>query len=388
VKTVLPSYPQPDGTILKAGFSSGTCAAAAAKAAVSLLFADKEMDESVMVEIPAGVTLTLPLVLREKNGDTARAGVIKDAGDDPDITNGILVVAEARRLSSPGICLTGGEGVGRVTKPGLAIPPGQWAINPVPRSQILSHVQAVLPLNCGVAISISVPGGEQLARRTLNPELGIIGGISILGTTGLVEPMSVDACKRSLVPQIDVALAAGERRLVLTPGKMGRKNALSCLPVRADAVLLTSNFIGHMLRACAAKSVDAVLLFGHLGKIIKVAAGITDTHSSVADGRREVLAAHAALLGLPQEAILALMKHNTAEESSDYLLAHGWQYVLAAVAAEVARRAERMAGGNLRVGCMLLNLAGEILAMDDYGKRWLEGNHEVQSDCGRGGSRW
>lgn len=384
---MLPTYAQPDGSLLKAGFTSGTCAAAAAKAAVSLLFADKAIDEFITVDTPAGLTLTLPLALLVKDGDTARAGVIKDAGDDPDITNGMLVVAEARRLSFPEICLAGGEGVGRVTKPGLAIPPGQWAINPVPRSQILAHVQAVLPLNCGVAITISVPGGEQLARRTLNPELGIIGGISILGTTGLVEPMSVDACKRSLAPQIDVALAAGERRLVLTPGKMGKRNALSRLPVKADAVLLTSNFIGYMLHACVVKGVDAVLLFGHLGKIIKVAAGITDTHSSVADGRREVLVAHAALLGLPEEAILALMKHNTAEESSSYLLAHRWQNVLAAVAAEVARRAERMANGNLRVGCMLLNLAGEILAMDDYGKTWLEENHEIQSDCGRGRSR-
>jgi len=377
VKTVLPCYEQADGTILRSGFTSGTCAAAAAKAAVSLLFVGGEMDEFVTVDTPAGFTLTLPLALREKDSDSARAGVIKDAGDDPDITNGILVVAEARRLSSPGICLSGGEGVGRVTKPGLAIPPGQWAINPVPRSQILAAVQAVLPLNSGVAITISVPGGEQLARRTLNPELGIIGGISILGTTGLVEPMSLDACKRSLVPQIDVALAAGERRLVLTPGKMGKRNALTRLPVKADAVLVTSNFIGYMLRACAVKGVEEVLLFGHLGKLAKVAAGIADTHSSVADGRREVLVAHAALLGLPKEALLALMNHNTAEESSSYLLAHRWQNVLAAVAAAAARRAERMAGGNLRVGCMLLNLAGEILAMDDYGKTWLEANHEL-----------
>lgn len=377
MKTLLPAYEQPDGTLLRSGFTSGTCAAAAAKAAVSLLFAGGETAEFVVVETPAGLTLRLPLALREKDGDTARAGVIKDAGDDPDVTNGILVVAEVRKLPFPEIRLSGGEGVGRVTKPGLAIPPGEWAINPVPRSQILAHVQAVLPPNSGVAVTISVPGGERLARRTLNPELGIIGGISILGTTGLVEPMSVAACKRSLVPQIDVALAAGERRLVLTPGKMGKRNALVSLPVKADAVLITSNFIGHMLQACAAKGVDGVLLFGHLGKLVKVAAGITDTHSSVADGRREVLVTHAALLGLPREALLALMNHNTAEESASFLFAHRWQFVLEAVAVEVTRRAERMAGGNLRVGCMLLNLAGEILAMDDYGKTWLEENHEI-----------
>lgn len=377
MKTVLPNYKQLDGTILRTGVTTGTCAAAAAKAAVKLLFDSGMTDEFVTVEILDEFRLTLPLALREKSGGVARAGVIKDAGDDPDITNGILVVAEARKLSSPEICLSGGEGVGRVTKPGLAIPPGEWAINPVPRRQILEHIQAVLPQGYGVAVTISVPGGEQLARRTLNPELGIIGGISILGTTGIVEPMSLEACKRSLVPQIDVALAAGERRLVLTPGKMGKRNALALLPVRAEAVLITSNFIGYLLRACAVKGVEGVLLFGHLGKLVKVAAGIADTHSSVADGRREVLVAHAALQGLPKEALLALMNHGTAEESAKYLLTRQWQCVLEAVAAEAARRAERMAGGDLRVGCMLLNLAGEILAVDDYGKTWLEENHEL-----------
>lgn len=371
MKTILPVYQQPDGTVLRAGYTTGTCAAAAAKAAVRLLVQGTAAAD-VDVDTPCGLTLTLPLAVQEKTETGARAGVVKDAGDDPDITDGILIIAEARLTAGDEICLQGGEGVGRVTKAGLALPPGEWAINPVPRSQIVANVRAVLPPGSGAVITILVPGGEQLARRTLNPELGISGGLSILGTSGIVEPMSSEAFKRSLVPQIDVALAAGYRRLVLTPGKMGKRNALAALPVAADAVVVTSNFIGYMLRACAAKGVEEVLLFGHLGKLVKVAAGIADTHSSVADGRRETLVAHAALQGLPPEALVALMNHNTAEESAAYLQAHGWETVLAAVAEAAARRAEKLARGPLRAGCVMLNLAGEILSSDIRAKQWLE----------------
>lgn len=373
MKTMLPTYNQPDGTVLRAGFTTGTCAAAAAKAAVRLLFSGDGL-RTVDVDTPAGIKLTLPLEVREKSAGSATAGVIKDAGDDPDITDKVLVTAEARKLPGGEVCLEGGVGVGRVTKPGLAVAPGDWAINPVPRQQILEAIHSVLPQGQGVHVTISVPAGTELARRTLNPELGITGGISILGTTGIVEPMSSEAFKRSLVPQIDVALAAGHRCLVLTPGKMGKRNALRILSVAPDAVVVTSNFIGYLLRACAAKGVAEVLLFGHLGKLIKVGAGIADTHSAVADARREILVAHSALLGLPHEALVALMEHNTAEESARYLRENGWAHVLEAAAEATARRAEAMSGKVLRVGCMMVNLAGELLAVDSLAKRWQEEN--------------
>lgn len=368
---MLPTYKQADGTILRAGYTTGSCAAAAASAAVQLLY--NRLDRpTVDVDTPAGIRLTLPLALQEAGEGWARAGVRKDAGDDPDVTHGTVIMALAKPLADGEIRLDGGEGVGRVTKPGLAVSVGEAAINPVPRSQIFAAVSDVLYPGEGVTIIISVPGGEELAKRTLNPELGIIGGISILGTTGIVEPMSSDAFKRSLVPQIDVALAVGCRRLVLTPGKMGKRNVLSRLPVQPEAVVVMSNFVGTMLTACAAKGVEEVLLFGHIGKLVKVAAGITDTHSKVADARRETLVAHGALAGLPLESLNALMAHNTADESAGYLISQGYVQVLKAVAEAAARRAEAMVKGKLRVGCVMLNLAGEILAADIWGSRWLE----------------
>lgn len=368
---MLPTYIQPDGSVLRAGFTTGTCAAAAARAAVLLLFtsADKA---AVDVETPAGISLSLPLALSEKGRGFARCAVRKDAGDDPDITHGALVLAEARPYSSAAIILQGGEGVGRVTKPGLAVPPGEAAINPGPRAQIIGAVSSVLPPGKGVSITISVPGGEALAIRTLNPELGIVGGISILGTTGIVEPMSSHAFRQSLLPQIDIALAAGQKRLVLTPGKMGKRNAQALLPVADEAVVVTSNFIGFMLQACAAKGIRQVVLCGHIGKLVKVAAGITDTHSAVADARRETLVAHAALQGAPRKMLQVLMSHRTAEESVSYLAGQGYTGVLASVAEAAARRAEAMAGGRLTAGCILLDLSGKIIAVDALASSWLE----------------
>ncbi|MCW3491475.1 cobalt-precorrin-5B (C(1))-methyltransferase CbiD [Dethiobacter alkaliphilus] len=369
---MLPTFKQADGKVLRAGYTTGTCAAAAAAAAVRLLYSDNDLTE-VEVSTPAGITLVLPLAQAERQEGWACAAVKKDAGDDPDVTHNVLVVARAKALPVGDVEICGGEGVGRVTKPGLALQVGEAAINPGPRAQILAAVKSVLPPDKGVSITIEVPGGKELAQRTLNPQLGIVGGISILGTTGIVEPMSSDAFRRSLSPQIDVALAAGCRRLVLTPGKMGKKNALKSLPVAEDAVVVTSNFIGYMLRACAAKNVEEVLLYGHIGKLVKVAAGIAETHSAVADARRETLVAHAALLKLPHGVLTDLMQHNTAEESAAYLLEYRYVNVLQAVAEAAARRAEIMVKEKLRVGCIMLNLAGDELARDSLAARWLEG---------------
>lgn len=368
---MLPTYQQVDGTVLRAGYTTGTCAAAAAKAAVLLLLSPQKITE-IEIATPAGITLKLPLELVERQGQWMRVGIRKDSGDDPDITHQVLIIAQVRLLTKGDILLDGGEGVGRVTKPGLAVPVGEAAINPGPRAQIKAAVASVLPPGMGAEIIIAVPEGQKLAQRTLNPELGIVGGISILGTTGIVEPMSKDAFRRSLVLQIDVALAAGRQRLVLTPGKMGKRNALKQIAVPEDAVVVTSNFMGYMLQACAQKGVPEVLLYGHVGKLVKIAAGITETHSAIADARRETLVAHAALLGLPLPVLQDLMQHNTAEESAVYLLQRGYEQVLEKVAEAAARRAEKMAGGKLQVGCVFLNLAGKQVAKDERARLWLE----------------
>jgi len=368
---MLPVFEQPDGTFLRAGFTTGTCAAAAARAATYLLFNRGQQLTEVEVALPAGFSITLPLAWAERGADFARCAVQKEAGDDPDITDRVLVVAEAKRASS-GITLAAGAGVGRVTLAGLAVPPGEPAINPVPRVQIVQAVLDILPEGQGVEITVSIPGGEELASRTLNTSLGIVGGLSILGTTGLVEPMSATAFWRSLLPQLDVALSAGHRRVVLVPGKMGRRNVQRLLPVAPEAVVVMGNFVGHLLQACAARDIQEVILCGHIGKLVKVAGGIADTHSNVADARREILVAHAALAGLSHQVLCALMSHNTAEESAQYLLCNGYSQVLASVAEAAARRAEIMAKGKLRAGCLLLDIQGRLLATDTWAARLLD----------------
>jgi cobalt-precorrin-5B (C1)-methyltransferase len=369
---MLPVFEQPDGRILRAGFTTGTCAAAAARAATLLLFNPGLQLTQVEVALPAGFSLTLPLKAAGRGEGYACAAVQKEAGDDPDITGRVTVEATARRVAG-GIRLTAGAGIGRVTRPGLAVPPGEPAINPGPRDQILRAVSSALPAGRGVEITLSIPGGEELAARTLNPELGIVGGLSVLGTSGVVEPMSVTAFWRSLIPQLDVAIASGHRRVVLVPGKMGRRNALNLLPVAPEAVIVTGNFIGQLLQACVAKGINEAILCGHIGKLVKVAGGIADTHSSVADARREILVAHAALAGLPAAVLRELMGHNTAEESAVFLQNRGWDNVLVSVAEAAAAKAQAMTKGRLRTGCLLLNLQGHVLAADTVAAGLLSG---------------
>jgi cobalt-precorrin-5B (C1)-methyltransferase len=360
---MLPVYEQPDGRTLRAGFTTGTCAAAAARAATILLFHTGQQLTEVEVALPAGFSLTLPLQYAVAGDGYACCAVRKEAGDDPDITDGLTLEARSRRIDS-GIRLLAGAGIGRVTRRGLAVPPGEAAINPAPREQITRAVSGVLPEGMGVEITLSIPGGEELAAHTLNPELGITGGLSILGTTGVVEPMSATAFWRSLIPQLDIASAAGHRQVVLTPGKMGRRHALRLLRPAPEAVVVTGNFIGHLLQACVARGIREAILCGHIGKLLKVAGGIADTHSKVADARREILVAHAALAGLPLAVLRELMGHNTAEESAEFLLRAGHSRVLFSVAEAAAAKAEKMSKGRLRAGCLLLDLQGRVLAAD------------------------
>ncbi|HEY3415250.1 MAG TPA: cobalt-precorrin-5B (C(1))-methyltransferase CbiD, partial [Armatimonadota bacterium] len=224
---------------LRAGFTTGTCAAAAAKAAALCLRGEE--CRAVELCFPAGDTEILAIENVERlSPSSARATVIKDAGDDPDITDGMSVVTTIE-LTGEGITFYAGEGVGTVTSPGLQLPPGEPAINPVPREMIAQALRDVLG-DAGCRVTVSIPGGEAAAAKTFNPRLGITGGLSILGTSGRVMPKSEDAWLRSLIPQIDVALAAGYRQLFLTPGGFGEKAAIEKLGAELPAVIQTSNF--------------------------------------------------------------------------------------------------------------------------------------------------
>jgi len=347
---------------LRSGISTGASAAVAARAAALLLF-HGESRERVVIENPLGQSIEAPVAGLVKNGGSARAVVIKDGGDDPDVTHGLEIVVEAS-CAAEGISIRGGPGVGVVTRPGLQVAVGEPAINPVPRKMIAGAVADLIPPGKGLVLVVSVPRGEEVASRTLNPRLGIVGGISILGTTGIVRPMSEEAFKKSLEPLVDMAVAAGHRKVVLTPGRMGVRLAVEKHGFPADAVVEMSNFVGYMLDVCADRGLEAVLLWGHHGKLVKIAAGIFHTHSRVADGRLETIAAHAGAAGAPAGLIEKILASPTAEEALGLLLENGLGAVLETIAARASARAEEYTRGRLKAGTVLLGLNGSILGFD------------------------
>ena len=288
-----------DGKKLRFGYTTGTCAAAAAKAAVLMLLR-RRTPETVEILTPKGIRLTLE-VLEPKYGENAASCAIrKYSGDDPDVTNGVLVFAEARTRREPGIGIDGGVGVGRVTKPGLKQPVGEAAINPVPREMIRRAAEEALA-ECeqltGLDIVISIPEGVEIAKKTFNPRLGIEGGISVLGTSGIVEPMSEEALVESIDLEIRQKRALGAERLILTPGNIGADFARAVCGVEESEAVKCSNYIGRSLDSAVAAGFSEVLLIGHVGKLVKLSGGIMNTHSKEGDCRAELMASLALRAG-------------------------------------------------------------------------------------------
>ena len=290
-----------DGKKLRLGYTTGSCAAAAAKAAAWMLLTGRKK-ETIDLLTPKGLPLTLPVLEIRMTPEEVRCAIHKDSGDDPDVTAGTLVFASVRRSAQPGVTIDGGQGVGRVTKRGLDQPVGAAAINSVPRRMIRENVEQVLRL-CGepggVSVVISVPDGERLAQKTFNPRLGITGGISILGTTGIVEPMSEQALVDTIRVELRQRRANGAEDILLTPGNYGADYIRSAIGIDPRTAVLTSNFIGDTLEICRELGFRGALLIGHIGKLVKLAGGMWNTHSKFGDCRMEIIAAHAAALGLP-----------------------------------------------------------------------------------------
>lgn len=348
---------------MRTGITTGTCAAAATKAAI-LAWLGK-LPDAVEVVSPQGnqIHVRIDSCIKLKNG--GQATVIKDAGDDPDVTHGTLILVEVAVQKDAKTILQAGIGVGTVTKPGLSVPVGEPAINPGPRKMILQVVEEMLPTGYGATIKISIPDGERLAQRTLNPTLGIVGGLSIIGTTGIVEPMSEEAFKNSLSPQINMVKALGYDQVVFAPGKIGQDIAINRYGIPAETVIQTSNFMGHMLESAVQYKMKKVLLFGHLGKLVKVAAGIFHTHNRMADARMETLAAYMAAAGAPQEAILEVLACTTTEAAMPIVTSYHLQSVYTVLAQRASARAERYVFGDLIVGTVIVTMHGDILGLDD-----------------------
>lgn len=354
---------------MRYGYTTGVCAAAAAKGASALLFFGGPL-ERVSVELPAGLTLELELCDVEMGDGWASCCVVKDAGDDPDVTDGIRVCARARRVEGKGVEVKGGEGVGVVTRPGLPVPPGSPAINPVPMAMIRKEVGEVLPEGAGVEVTIYVPGGEEVARRTFNPRLGIVGGISIIGTTGLVEPLSEEAYVKSLRMALSVLRAEGERRAVVVFGNQGERAARS-LGIPDRMVVKMGNFVGEMVDGLAEEGFSEALLLGHLGKVAKVAGGIFRTDGRVADGRLEVIGCYAALAGAGPDLVGRILSSNTVEEVISLLEGEGLGLAFDLVCEAASRRCALRSGGKVLFGTVALDGGGRAVGSCPVGREML-----------------
>ena len=307
---MMDSFIVKDGKKLRCGYTTGSCAAAAAKAAALMLLQKKRL-EQVYLLTPKGIGLTLPVSDIVITEEAVSCGIVKDSGDDPDITNGITVYACVEKTAEERkVVIDGGEGIGRVTKPGLDQPVGNAAINSVPRRMITEALQEVME-DCGytggLSVVISAPAGTELAEKTFNPRLGIVGGISILGTTGIVEPMSDDAVVETIRTELNQRAAEGHRTVLFVPGNYGADFIRSDLGLDPEIAVTVSNFIGDAFSLAREIGFTQALLVGHIGKAVKLAGGLFNTHSRWGDCRAEIFASHAGMCGADRETVTALM---------------------------------------------------------------------------------
>lgn len=353
-------YIERDGKKMRYGYTTGSSAAAASKAAVMALFTGETTDY-MTIDTPKGWQLSIEVIHLHRSKREATSYVVKDGGDDPDVTHGIKVFATAMPTTTGRIEIEGGIGVGRVTLKGLRVPVGHAAINPVPLEMIRTEVAKVLPQGKGVNIVIFIPEGVEVAKKTFNPKLGIIGGISVLGTSGIVEPMSEDAFKASLKVELSVLRAKGRKKLFFVFGNFGRDYLGKAVP--EDKIQKTSNFVAYMLQAASDLGFEEILYIGHAGKMVKVAAGMTNTHSKHGDHRMTSLADCGKAIGLGSEGRGSLLKANTTDEAVEIL--DNYQKrdkVFEEVANRCKTQCEKMAGNRLKVECLVFTTIYGTLA--------------------------
>ncbi|MHB9038076.1 MAG: cobalt-precorrin-5B (C(1))-methyltransferase CbiD [Armatimonadota bacterium] len=347
---------------LRTGFTTGACAAAAAKAATMLLTGQAVSGE-VEIGLPDGSRVGLPLAFTRETANGAEAGVKKDAGDDPDITHGVTVIASVTWTDRETVELAAGDGVGTVTKPGLQIRQGEPAINPVPRRMICEAVREVT--NRGVRIVISVPGGRKLAEKTFNPRLGVVGGISILGTTGIVRPFSNAALRDALKCSLDVAAASGVTTPVLVPGHIGERAANRHFSLSTEQVVEVSNEWGFMLDCAAGYRFTRLLILGHPGKLAKLCEGQWDTHSSKSESAVPIVAR------LCEETLgVAPPESATVEGLFAALSPEDRKMLGDTLAARLRGAIYKRFESQIEVSTVLVNMQGEILGSDGDLSEW------------------
>ena len=382
-------------TNLRTGYTTGTCAAAAAKAsAIGLLTGT--IPDTVEINTPIGKMLKLTILEKSIGSNFAECAVKKDAGDDPDVTHGCMVFARVEKLTTSHptpsplrgegwvrgkggqeiegkkIIIEGGNGVGTVTKPGLQIPPGEPAINPVPRRMIREAIVGAgfpCPYTDGLKVTISVPSGEEIAKKTFNPRLGIIGGISIIGTTGIVKPMSEDAVKASLILELDIAKALGFDTIVLVPGNIGERAVLQWFRLQKEQVVLMSNYVGFMLLEAAKRGFEKVMLAGHPGKLAKLIRGDFYTHSSKSES------ANNTVIDILNEEVGDAITNEaklspTIEGIVEILKKYNSLSIFNTVANKIEDAASRFINRRLKTGVILFNMKCEPIGISRGAEEW------------------
>ena len=371
---------------MRYGFTTGSCAAAAAAAACYMLLTGRKKEEMTILT-PKGISYTAKLVDISINESSAACAIVKDGGDDPDITTGAHIVAEVAFLQKESlqkdktdamqqIIIRGGKGVGRVTKPGLDQPVGEAAINHVPREMIEKEVRRICALcdyNGKLQVTISVPEGEEIAQKTFNPRLGITGGISILGTSGIVEPMSSRALLDTIQVELRQKKAMGQQMIAVTPGNYGLDFMKEAFAYDLDKSVKCSNFIGNTIDMAAETGFCGMLLTGHIGKLVKVSGGIMNTHSKEGDCRMELLAAAALKSGGSKTQALEILEAVTTEEGIRILQEGGnLQKTMQILMEKIMFYLQKRAAGRLQIECMMYANGYGLLAESSGAEAMLE----------------
>lgn len=359
---------------LRCGFTTGTCAAAASAGAARMLLSGKVI-ENITVITPSGNSVTVGLTDIKKENDYVSCAVQKDSGDDPDVTDKILVYSTVSYEKS-GITVDGGEGVGRVTKKGLKQQIGEAAINPVPRKMIEEQLKTAASdysYDGGLKAVISVPMGIKIAKKTFNPRLGIEGGISILGTTGIVEPMSEQALIDTISVELDVRKAQNEEFIIVTPGNYGQDFLRDNLGIAVDKCVKCSNFIGDTIDMCIEKGFKSMLLVGHIGKLSKLGCTIYNTHSRYADGRMEAFALCAALCGAEREVLENILGCITTDAVLEILKKEGiFDETIKMLEKRIDRSLKLRAKGSIEIGMITFSEEYGILCKTENADNMLE----------------